>query len=413
MNHPSKLKLTLGQRNKLKAFMSNTNNKKEYRRLLAILQKAEGRTFEDIANEYEGLSFRTMDKGSTWTPMTDGLPGKEDMKAATDIIIDPNNTEIVYAAFWGKGIYKTQNANEENPKWEALADKDSPFPPHDSLGRIVLEVSKSDPHQIYAFMTNEPNQDTYYFYSSKNGGSTWTNINLPTTEDTRIRSLGKQGNYNLVIAVDYNDPNIVYLGATPLLKAIRNPRSNKWRFIDIGRNIHDDSHAFAFHPTDNNIIFTGNDGGIYRSNDGGATWDDTINEGLCITQFESMDQHPDSDAVVIAGTQDNGTLQFRNNSVFYLCSEGDGGFCAIDPKNSNTVYHTYYGCTPFRSEEGGEFGEYENGGGWMPLAQDGNKVVDSKKYEDFFLYYPTDDDRLLFPPFVLDQSCSSNLASVG
>jgi len=32
--------------------MSNTNNKKEYRRLLAILQKAEGRTFEDIANEH-------------------------------------------------------------------------------------------------------------------------------------------------------------------------------------------------------------------------------------------------------------------------------------------------------------------------------------------------------------------------
>jgi len=44
--------LTIVQKNKLKAFMSNTNNKKEYRRLLAILQKAEGRTFEDIANEH-------------------------------------------------------------------------------------------------------------------------------------------------------------------------------------------------------------------------------------------------------------------------------------------------------------------------------------------------------------------------
>jgi transposase len=33
--------------------MRNTNNKKEYRRLLAILQKAEGRTYEDIANEHE------------------------------------------------------------------------------------------------------------------------------------------------------------------------------------------------------------------------------------------------------------------------------------------------------------------------------------------------------------------------
>ena len=52
VNHPFKLKLTIGQRNKLKSFMKNTGNKKEYRRLLAILQKAQGRTYEDIANEH-------------------------------------------------------------------------------------------------------------------------------------------------------------------------------------------------------------------------------------------------------------------------------------------------------------------------------------------------------------------------
>ena len=34
----------------------NTGNKKEYRRLLAILQKGEGRTFEDIANEHESAA---------------------------------------------------------------------------------------------------------------------------------------------------------------------------------------------------------------------------------------------------------------------------------------------------------------------------------------------------------------------
>lgn len=41
--------------------MSNTNNKKEYRRLLTILQKAEGRTFEDIANEH-GVSTRSVQR---------------------------------------------------------------------------------------------------------------------------------------------------------------------------------------------------------------------------------------------------------------------------------------------------------------------------------------------------------------
>ncbi|MGA8912302.1 MAG: helix-turn-helix domain-containing protein [Nitrososphaeraceae archaeon] len=41
--------------------MRNTNNKKEYRRLLAILQKAEGRTFEDIAKEH-GVSSRSVQR---------------------------------------------------------------------------------------------------------------------------------------------------------------------------------------------------------------------------------------------------------------------------------------------------------------------------------------------------------------
>ena len=41
--------------------MRNTNNKKEYRRLLTILQKAEGRTFEDIANEH-GVSSRSVQR---------------------------------------------------------------------------------------------------------------------------------------------------------------------------------------------------------------------------------------------------------------------------------------------------------------------------------------------------------------
>jgi transposase len=41
--------------------MKNTSNKKEYRRLLAILQKAEGRTFEDIAMEH-GVSSRSVQR---------------------------------------------------------------------------------------------------------------------------------------------------------------------------------------------------------------------------------------------------------------------------------------------------------------------------------------------------------------
>ena len=61
MNHSSKLKLVIGQRNSLKSFMKTTHNKKQYRRLLAILQKVKGRTYEDIANEH-GVSSRSVQR---------------------------------------------------------------------------------------------------------------------------------------------------------------------------------------------------------------------------------------------------------------------------------------------------------------------------------------------------------------
>ena len=61
MIHSSKLRLVIGQRNSLKSFMKTTHNKKQYRRLLAILQKVKSRTYEDIANEH-GVSSRSVQR---------------------------------------------------------------------------------------------------------------------------------------------------------------------------------------------------------------------------------------------------------------------------------------------------------------------------------------------------------------
>ena len=58
MRHPSKLKLTSGHIIDLKSLIKNTTNKREYRRVLAILQKSEGRSYEDIAKEH-GVNIRS------------------------------------------------------------------------------------------------------------------------------------------------------------------------------------------------------------------------------------------------------------------------------------------------------------------------------------------------------------------
>jgi transposase len=48
---PFKLKLATGQVNRLRLFMERTSDKKEYRRAIAVLQKADGKTYDYIASE--------------------------------------------------------------------------------------------------------------------------------------------------------------------------------------------------------------------------------------------------------------------------------------------------------------------------------------------------------------------------
>jgi transposase len=58
---PSKPKLTTGQVNGLRSFMDKTDDKKEYRRAVAILQKADGKTYDYIAHEHR-VHIRTAKK---------------------------------------------------------------------------------------------------------------------------------------------------------------------------------------------------------------------------------------------------------------------------------------------------------------------------------------------------------------
>ena len=166
------------------------------------------------------------------------------------------------------------------------------------------------------------------------------------------------GAFTSDVSVDPTTPDVVYVSGVGVYKCRRNAAAGTWSVSSIGDNIHPDCHTFAFHPTLNQTLYSGNDGGFYISRDGGATWDDTPNEGLCLLQYEAIDNHGSSDAVVQCGTQDNGTQQYRNSPVHYHSADGDGGYCTISKANGNNVTHAYYGNTPHRSSTGGEFESY-------------------------------------------------------
>jgi transposase len=99
MYHVSKLNLTTAQKNSLKSLMKNTADKRYYRRLLTVIQKSNGRTFEDIAKEH-GVSIRTVQRWiSAYLQM--GTKGLEIRKPiSTKSRITDENREIMLSVLF-------------------------------------------------------------------------------------------------------------------------------------------------------------------------------------------------------------------------------------------------------------------------------------------------------------------------
>ena len=112
---------------------------------------------------------------------------------------------------------------------------------------------------------------------------------------------------------------------------------------DVG--LHADAHAIVFSPSNPSIVYEGNDGGIWKSTDAGATWT-SLNYGVSATQFQSIDTHPVDPNFSLGGTQDNGTNWYQPAGTWKQADQGDGGFVVIDQNATDNTnvrsYHTYY-----------------------------------------------------------------------
>ena len=301
---------------------------------------------------------RTTD-GVTWTALSGGgLPVIDaTVIACTDVLIDSADASgnTVYAAFWRSGIYRSTNALAASPTFTRLT---TGLPAGNTTSRISLKQSASSPAHKYALVASSTDSFLGLYRTSNAAGTTWE---LCTSSGT----IALFGAFTSDVNVDPTTPDVVYVSGVELYKCQRNAMTGVWSVANIGGNIHPDSHALAFHPTLNQTVYSGNDGGIYVSRDGGATWDDSPNEGLCLLQYEAIDHHGGLDALVQGGTQDNGTQQYRNSQVHYHSADGDGGYCTVSKVNGNNVTHAYFGNSPQRSTMGGMFGSYASVAGGL------------------------------------------------
>lgn len=297
--------------------------------------------------------WKSTDAGQTWRNLDpDGTNGTY---TAHDIIVDPQNPQYVYAAMRTLGIYRSTQGGAPGT-WTRLGGG-LPDPGNNPTGnpstspfrRLALAsgppVAPSPDTTLYAaFAAN--NSDLLGIWRSTDNGATWAQAATPQQ--------GGQANYNLDIAVDPSDGNTIYYGTS---SNSANDGGTFWRSRDGGQSwtdqsrgngssggLHVDTHQIVVAPLNPDLLVTGNDGGIWRTE---SARSDTIiwqqlNSGLSLTQFIAIALHPSDPNVVIGGTQDNGTNIFEGTLNWQLTRGGDGGFTLIDQARPEVLYHTFF-----------------------------------------------------------------------
>lgn len=323
----------------------------------------------------EGL-FQSRDGGITWK--------RRRAVRTWDLSIHPRRADVSSSpkeifAGCADGVFRSTNGGNS---WNSVK-----LPGGRKLyERIEVCHAPSDGNIVYIFAatpdsTNFDNDPIPHIWRRSVFGGEFVKIDkLPEDLET------EQAWYDWFAEVAPNNPDVLYVGGINAHKGIRSA-SGVWQWENIsarkfGTSIHPDMHVIAFSPGNPNLVYIGCDGGIFRSPNGGKDWV-SLNKGLCLTEVEFIAQHPQYESWLIAGTQDNGTLQYQGNDVWYHISDGDGGDCAVSASFPYTCYVTFYGMGVARSTRGGAWNT------WPPPPDDliGPPVAAKEDYPNGALFY--------------------------
>lgn len=306
------------------------------------------------ANE-DGLFFTT-DGGNTWNKANDD--GFDLIGKADDVTFDANG--IAHVIYQGKYLRSIDATNPQN-----LTEPSMDLPSSGSVLRGVIAVAPSDPNKIYIYYSRSGSSEMLGVYRSTDGGDTFTQIAGEGSD--LFNPPGSQGNYNLCIAVNPANPDLIYIGGQLDAWSWRST-TGAWDQIAISfggelfsRYVHADHHWFAFHPTNPDILYFGTDGGITRTNNARAQFPDwvTINKGYSTFQAHGIAGGLNGES--FSGSQDNGSYYMdfsgNSNSEGRDVLGGDGGETEISKIKPQFIT--------------GSFFDFGNGGGSLQRSVNG------------------------------------------
>lgn len=288
-----------------------------------------------------GRIYKTTDKADHWI----------EVYSNDDYIIDfefnPDNPNIMYAC--------TKNSWDGNVKIIRSIDNGTNWTVEHEFketdGRIELAVTKANSAIVYAIVAKTWG-GLSGIYKSIDTANTFTQVFDGTLSGNSLLGWygdgsgdnNGQGNYDLALVVSPVDENQLFLGGVNTWRS--RDGGNSWGIVNVwsshpnynptnAAEVHADQHCLKYNE---NVLYEGNDGGIYRSFDG-TNWTDLSN-GLVISQMYRIGVSASNPDKVLSGLQDNGS-KLTENQIWYDVKGGDGMECIIDYTNSSIQYATY------------------------------------------------------------------------
>ena len=241
--------------------------------------------------------FKTTDGGKTWKKTL----FVNDQTGGRVLAINYSNPNELYAGMYRGlrlgwdivsggpategGIYKSTDGGET---WNKL----SAGLPQKLIGKIDLDVARSNPRVVYA-MVEAPGPEGGLF-KSDDAGATWRNVN----NNPRLRARPFYFHY---VDVNPKNENEVWVNELALHKSTDGGKT----FTQVATP-HGDNHGIWFNPDNPSIALQCNDGGANVTLDGGRSWSSILNQSTAELYMVSVDeQFPYR---LYAPQQDNSTV---------------------------------------------------------------------------------------------------------
>ena len=268
----------------------------------------------------------------------------------SDMVMEPGtpNTLIVgqqdYAGGSLNGIYRSTNAllgGGLSSTWTKVLDYAA------VQNNIKLAINKIGATVTVLAATGASNGR---LLRSVDGGATF-----PTTLTAANGFCGGQCFYDIAVAIEPADSTKMYIAGSTTgspTRIVARSTNSGTNFTAIETGLHADSHAIEIAPSNVAVAYTGNDGGVWRSDNvntatpASVVWNDVNTATFRATQFMGLAVHPIDPNFTIGGTQDNGTNYYKPDATWTRSDYGDGGYAVIDQSAVNTatvnMFHTYF-----------------------------------------------------------------------